>query len=54
MLKLFENESTLVTGTDSRFWGMPLQSFIELAETREIRDTEMMLQLIHRTIGSGP
>ena len=35
LLKLFENESKLFTGTDSRSWDMQLKTFIELAETHE-------------------
>ena len=53
MLKLFENESRLFTGTDSRSWAMHLETFIELAETHEVRNTETLLQLIRWTLGPG-
>ena len=53
VLKLFENESRLFPGTDSRSWAMHLQTFIELAKTHEVRNSETLLQLIRWDLGPG-
>ena len=53
-MKLYEKESSQFTGTDSRSWAIHLQTFIELAETHEVRNPETLLQLIRWTLGPGP
>ena len=54
VLKFFEKEFKLFTRTDSRSWAMHLETFIELAETHEVRNNETLLQLFRWTLGPGP
>ena len=54
MLKLFENESRLFTGTDSDSWAMHIQAFIELSETHDAQNSETLLKFIRPTVGPWP
>ena len=54
VLKFFEKECRLFTGTHSRSWAMHLETFIELAETLEVRNNETLLQLIRWTQVQDP
>ena len=54
VFKIYEKEFSQFAGIDSRLWAIHLQTFVELAETHEVRNPETLLQLIRWTLGPGP
>lgn len=54
ILKMYEKEPNLFTGTDSRSWATHLYTYCELAESHDITEPGVVLAMILWTLGPGP
>lgn len=54
LLKRYEKESMLFTGTDNNSWAVHLRKYTELGKSHDIEDQSILLSLVQWTLGPGP